>query len=372
MNNSVLLNKKEVRKNKVLRNIQKNYCRQHRTVKGHFPKATIGKVVKLREANSFFDFTDSAINKQEPPLLTKEVILNAVKQQGVCGFGGSGFPTQQKLQAVLNSAAKDKYLIINGVECDPGLIHDEWLIKYHRDEIEKGILLLAKCIGFKKIVLAVKDEISVSNSGYEVCTVPNRYPMGAERILIQTVLGITVPQDIIPSKKGILVLNVQTIHAIYEAVYLNRPADTRFITVADLSTGDAVVARVKLGMTVLDIAKRIAGARLNQSVYFGSGVMGATRALAKDKVSAETNLIGYGKATSFEIDPKCIKCGACARKCPMQLKVKNIIRGIEDNNLSAIKELHPERCIQCGTCTYFCHAGKNVMKAVASVKGEVQ
>lgn len=363
-----LISKKEIRMNKTLKSIQKVSCKKYRAVKGHFPKAQIGKVVKLREHDCFYDFTNYSNTHYELHNPTIDILLRTIKQQGILGLSGSAFPTEQKIQSLLDSKTEEKYLIINGVECDPGLIHDEWLLKNYLEEIEKGIALITKCIPFNKVILATKEALTKHQSYYDIYRVPNRYPMGAEKILIQTVLNISLDQQDTPSAKGILVLNVQTIHAIYEAFYQNRVLDSRFITIADMLTGEAVIARVNLNASILDIASKFNKANSNQPVYFGGGIMSGKRATAEDKLSVKTNFIGYGKEVCIYQNLSCKKCGACSRKCPMNISVHKIIQSLEKNDLSRIKDFHSERCIQCGTCSYFCHARKNTMEMVISTK----
>jgi Na+-translocating ferredoxin:NAD+ oxidoreductase RnfC subunit len=160
-----LITKKVVKNNKSIKNIQKKSCKLYRHTKGKFPKARIGKLVELRGNNNFIDLTEQNFVKQEYNSLTTDIVLEKLKQFDVCGFSGSGFPTEKKIQTVY--------------------------------------------------------------------AVPNRYPIGAEKILIKEVLGITIAQNVIPADCGILVLNVQTVHAIYEAIYGNCKPNTKFITVAE-------------------------------------------------------------------------------------------------------------------------------------------
>lgn len=364
-----LITKKEVKRNKSLKGIQKEYHKNHRRIKAHFPNARISKVVRLRERDSFFDFTDKIDGKTEPKSITAQQLLETVRSMNISGLGGSAFPTDKKLRAVIESGATDKFLIINGVECDPGLLHDAWLIKNHLPELEAGIKLLADAISFQRIFLATKDAPTVTAKGYEIVVVPNRYPMGAEKILVEHVLGISLAPKDIPAEKGILIMNVQTLHAIYEAVCQNRPADSRLITVADLNTGEAVIARAYLGTSMTELMDRITQKHHNQSVYVGGGILSARKASPNETLSANINLIAYGKDVEYDQAAKCRKCGACAKKCPMKIQVHKIVQRYEMND-SNVGEFHPELCLRCGSCTYHCTAGKNTMEIVAAAGGE--
>lgn len=374
-----LINKKVVRKNKELKGIQKRYCKDHKGIRRKYPKATIGKVVQLREFDNFYDLTATADENTANAAatdcktidLTKEEFLALIKKQGVCGLSGSGFPTDKKIQTVLESGVKDKYLIVNGAECDPGLLHDGWLLENRLREIESGIQILDKYIEFSKIIVATKKNINSKSDAYKFHKVPNRYPVGAEKILIQEILGIHMEQNDIPAGKGILVLNVQTVFSIYEAVCRGCQADTRFLTVADITTGEAVIARVSLHTNVNDTLIRIMGDRKEKTVFFGGGIMMAGKAVSDDVIDAKTNFIGFGNELVYRQNEKCKKCGACVRNCPMDIQVSKIIQALEKGDTVKAIEFQPENCIKCGTCTYFCRAGKNTMELISSLNKEV-
>lgn len=367
MNEYPLITRKEVKSNNALKTIQKETYKKHRKLKVRFPKAKISKLVKLRESNSYYDLTDKVYDKKELQNYNKDVLLETTRSMGICGLGGSGFPLERKLESIIHSKAPDKYLIINGVECDPGLLQDAWLLQNRLPEIEAGIKLLTKVIPFSKVLLATKEATSNTDSGYDISVVPDRYPMGAEKILIEHLLGIKLAPKDVPAEKGVLVINAQTVHAIYEALYFNRPADSRFITVADLTSGESIVARVNLSAPVIETANKLIKAGLAQAIYYGGGILSGIKATPIDKLTVKTNFIGYGKEVIYDQSSKCKKCGACSRNCPMEIKVNKLIQAIE-KNASDLKEFHTELCIRCGTCTYLCAAGKNTMELVTSAK----
>jgi Na+-translocating ferredoxin:NAD+ oxidoreductase RnfC subunit len=366
MNEYPLITKKEVKKNKVLKNIQKKTLKSHRKIKGKFPKAKIGKLVELRVNNNFIDLSDNYYQEQELKQMDTEDFLHKIEEMGVYGLSGDGYPTYKKLRAVLEAEVKVKYLIVNAVECDPGLIHDNWLLNNRMKEIEKGIQLLKQYIGFSKILIATKEETK-NTIPVMLHTVPDRYPMGAEKILIKEMLGILLNDKEIPATKGILVLNVQTVYTIYEAIYKSCKADKRWITVADLTTGEAVTVRVPLNSKVVDVVTKVLGKKPDRTVFFGGGIMSGRKADKDDIITEKTNFIGYGVEVTYNQDSKCKKCGACARKCPMNIKVNKIIQAMEKNDKDKLKELDYQSCIKCGTCTYYCSAGKNTMELISSL-----
>ena len=361
-----LVTKKQVRKNANLRQIQKAYKKQHKHPKGRFPKARLSKLVVLRSENNFYDLSNKQVIKKAPERLTIEALLLEIGEKGINGLSGSGFPTDKKMRALLEAKGREKVLIINGVACDPGLLHDDWLVKNKLEQIEQAVTLLNQCMGFSKVLLATREK--VESKSCEVCLVPNKYPMGAEKILIKYLLGKSFEQDEIPAEKGILVLNIQTIYAIYEAIFEGIVGNTKLITIADLSSGEAVLARVNIGDRVMDILDQTIGRQPRLVPYVGEGIMMGKKVEEEDEITLSTNFIGYGIATNYEEANKCKGCGACSRKCPMGIRVDRIIRVMEKENHAEIKEYQPEICIQCGACTYFCKAGKNTMGLVEEAK----
>jgi len=340
-------------------------------------KAIIKKVVMLQSGEKeFYDFVSEsqiAIDKEKQQMhinkFSLDEVIEKIKSNNVYGLGGAGFPTYKKIISLIGANNHKKYLIINGVECDPGLVHDAWMLRNRMDEIEKGISILAEHINFNQVILAVKNDEEIRNiNNVEIKVVPDRYPMGAERILIKELLRVEIEQNSIPSKEGFLVLNVQTIYAIYEAVYLNRDANTKFLTVGDIPSGKAVVARAKIGTEMAEIAEVVLGQQKDKELFCGGGIMQGYEITKDDTLKQEVNFIAYGKRPIYKEDAKCVKCGACSRSCPMGLKAHKIISKIEKGDMQGIAELHSEKCIGCGACSYACKADKILSQKIMENK----
>ncbi len=299
-----------------------------------------------------------------PEELKTEDILERIETNDVFGMGGAGFPTINKLETVIRSGANEKYLIINGMECDPGLIHDKWLLHNRQAEISKGIMALNKVIGFRRIYCITKDIRGVSlPEPVEMHRMPDRYPYGAEKIFVQKLLRINVPSDSNPAQYGILVLNVQTVLAVYEAVYWNKKADERFITVADLFMGTGKVVKAKLGDRVGDIVDKTVGSK--GITFVGGGIMQAHSAQDDEVVGKKTNFIAVGMLPKYKESSQCINCGLCKLCCPMGLNVKKIADLADEGRLIEAQAYNTNRCISCGICSYICLAGKNLSGRIA-------
>jgi ferredoxin len=288
-----------------------------------------------------------------------ESILESIRKNDVFGMGGAGFPTINKLETVVKSGANEKYLVINGMECDPGLIHDKWLIHNRQADIAKGTALLNSIIEFKKICYISKDIQNITlPETIEMHQLPDRYPYGAEKIFVEKLLRIKVPTDSNSAQYGVLVLNVQTVLAVYEAVYLDKKTDTRYITVADLFKGINKVVKVKVGDRVDKIVEKAVGSK--GITFVGGGIMQSHPAQEDEVIDKKTNFIAVGMLPKYKESTQCINCGLCRLYCPMGLNVKKIAELVDEGKLLEAQTYNMSRCISCSTCSYVCLAGKNL------------
>ncbi len=316
--------------------------------------------------------------------LTASEILERVQRHKVFGMGGAAFPADVKIKAAMESDAADKHLIVNGVECDPGLVHDRWLMEHHMAEIEQGVEILSKLVNFRTVVLAVKGSskqhgifrvLSKRRTACEepkiqaklICQeVPDYYPAGAERFLIRDILHRELSQEDIPAALGILVLNVQTVLAVYRAVILDEDITTRVITVANLKerTGQAVT--VRLGEKVSEVLTRVYP---NAPVIFtGGGLMQGIIADDDAIISPDVNLIATGNIPKYKESVQCSRCGMCFMHCPAGINVRRIAELADAGKKEETVAYHPEKCIRCGVCSYLCPAGRKLSQRVAGAR----
>ena len=290
---------------------------------------------------------------------TADEILGRIERNGVFGLGGAAFPTAAKIRAVLEAGAGERHFIVNAVECDPGLIHDKWLLHAHMDEIVQGIRYLMRCVPFASVTLAAKYTEGLTLPGdIALNRVPDYYPAGAEKALIKEVLKKALPHDAVPAREGILVLNVQTVFAVYEGVRFDRKADTKLVTAADIGRMTGGVARVRLGDNVRQTVEKVyPGAGC---VFTGGGMMNARMASDDTVVDASTNFLATGGFPGYRESPLCSKCGYCGAICPAGLKVNEIADLVDAGKTEKAARLHPERCMACGGCSFVCLAGRNL------------
>ena len=163
------------------------------------PPDALMDLTDKRTPDALMNLTDKRVpdnlvpTREDPVPLTPEELLACLERNGVFGFGGAGFPTASKLRAMLDSHVKGRVLLVNAVECDPGLLHDKWLLRNRMDEVADGIALMRSILGFDAVTLAVHSgQTVVPPASVRVQEADGQYPAGAERLLIPSVLGYTL------------------------------------------------------------------------------------------------------------------------------------------------------------------------------------
>jgi Na+-translocating ferredoxin:NAD+ oxidoreductase RnfD subunit/ferredoxin len=314
--------------------------------------------------------------------LSANEMLSRIRDAGIVGLGGAGFPTHVKIETFRSSSAPRKMLIVNAVECDPGLFHDKWLLATKGAEIAESLSLLMIACGCDEAALAVKrgtsvpsNLVSILPAGVRLVRVPNRYPVGAERILIHRVAGVTIPSGAIPAREGFLVINVQTALAAREAVLApsnpardGLPARERYLTVADLRARESIVVSAREGEPLDAVFARAFPASAGAQLFAGGGLMQAYRAFADDVVRPGVNFITRGNAPRFRESPQCSRCLRCADSCPVGLDVREIVEFVDAGKYDRAIELGADRCLSCGSCSVSCLAGKNLSHRLSIAK----
>ena len=362
MMNYPIINRKLIMKNAETKMVQRSARKYYR--KGHEKPL---KNVLMKVVRPLPDSVDSNIIKltdlTDTHAIDADTLIEKIRNSGLTGMSGNGFPVYQKL-----STAAASTLLVNAVECDPGLIHDEWLVRTHLEEIKHGIDALCTAFRLNRSILAIKasqknrPDTCSEKDGLTICHVPARYPAGEEHFLIQAALGITLPKTELPISHGILVMNVQTVWQI--ARILNGTFDCgRYITAVDIENGTARPVYVNSTTTIASVLKNTFGDRDSQSYlcYAGGGIMASHKILSEETFTEKTSFAAYLPLTwqkTLSNENSCKGCGACSRKCPAGIDVRRIVSLKEKDSHADISALHPEACLHCGSCTWFCHGNK--------------
>ncbi len=319
---------------------------------------------------------------QLPPLdprqLTLEQAAERVEAAGVVGMGGGAFPTQAKL---LRAAGKIDTLIVNAAECEPYVTSDYRLLLERSEHILRGGQALARCLGCERVVLvtegdklnaveAVERRLRRRGSGrVQILAVRTRYPLGAEKQIIQTVTGREVPPGGSPLDVKCAVFNVATVYAIHDALFQGRPLTYRAVTV----TGGAVTRPrnmwVPIGTPLRHLLESCGGLREETDrMLIGGPMMGIPLTSLDAPVTKDTNSLVC--LASWEHKPNtpagvCIRCGKCVAACPMHLAPTLIRRALEDLDVDKLSRYHLEDCNACGCCSFICPAQIPLVETVA-------
>lgn len=315
-----------------------------------------------------------------PPLTspTAEEIKARIRDCGIVGLGGAGFPTAVK---VAPKTPVD-ILIVNGAECEPYLTCDHRLMVEKTDEIVRGARLIAKALGVSNIAIGIeknKPDAIAAFEPYEdikVVMLGKKYPLGGERQLAYAVTGRRIPQGKIPADYGAVVHNVGTCFAVCEAVEQGKPLYEKVITVS----GDAVNTPknlwVKVGTSVKEIVDFCGGEAANPKKAVLGGPMTGVALASYDNYTHKTTsgilLLSSKEAAADEPTP-CLNCGKCADVCPMHLMPMNTAFYSAAGDFEAAQKYgNVLSCIECGACEYICPAKRPLIQAIRKTKAELR
>jgi len=308
--------------------------------------------------------------------LTPEEIRNIVFEAGIVGMGGASFPTHIKL----NPSKPLDTLIVNIAECEPYLSCDARLAIEKTEEILKGVKLVARCVGVKKVIIAIEDnkpeaikKFMVHGSWFMIKTLKSAYPQGGEKQLIKNVLDREVPSGKLPFDIGVLVHNVGTIFAIYEAVYKNKPLYERVVTVAGSCVANPKNLLVRVGTPIKDLINFCGLKGEPAKIIMGGPMMGIAQ--FSDQVpiiKSSSGLLLLNKKESAALEENfCIRCGACVRECPVGLMPCMINLSSEKGLWQQAKLYGAPDCIECGICNYVCPANRRLIQSIKRAKLEM-
>jgi len=292
--------------------------------------------------------------------LSVDEMVELVKEKGIVGMGGAGFPTSVKLK----SPKPIDTILLNGCECEPLLTADHKVMLEYADEIVFGLNVLIKTIGAEKGIIVIEDNkqdaidvLEAKTAGIdniEICVAHVKYPQGAEKMLIKRALGRHVPSGALPLDVGVVVANVSTVKAISDAIQTGMPLVERVLTVTGEKINKPGNFIVKVGQSVKEIIDYCGGVTDDDTtIKLGGPMMGFTVTDQNVPVIKATNGIIALETEVSEPNP-CIRCGRCADVCPMELlPLYYPIYGAQDN-IDGLKEKSVRDCMECGCCEFIC------------------
>ena len=329
------------------------------------------------------DRSDKLETLADHPELTPEEIVERIKNAGVTGMGGAGFPTFIKLCPP--PGAKAECVIINAVECEPYITADFRLMMEHADEILVGLELLMKAakvdkgyIGIetnKPEAIALLTEKTANDPRIEVVPLKQRYPQGGEKQLVDAVIRRQVPAPpAIPVNVGAIVQNVGTAYAVYEAVMKNKPLFERYTTVTGKLLAHPSNFLVRMGTPMRVLIDLCGGMpEGDNKVLAGGPMMGKALMNIDVPVCKGTNsvtILSGDDAVRKEPDP-CIRCAKCVGACPMGLEPYLLATASAKHMWDKVEQEDIVSCIECGSCQFTCPSHRPILDNIRLGKSTV-
>lgn len=351
---------------------------------GEFPVATGRMVTSVVVEN---DGTEEwAPLKDNPDYmnLPADELKGKVKDAGIVGMGGAAFPAHVKL-----SPPKEKTIdvvIINGAECEPYLTADYRLMIERPADIVEGLKVLMKILGVNKGFIGIEnnkpDAIEImkkaasGEKNIEVCALEVKYPQGAEKMLIKACADREVPPRALPMDVGVVVHNIGTTIAVYEAARYGKPLIERIVTVTGEGIKEPKNLLVKIGTMVSGLIEECGGFRAEVSkVISGGPMMGFAISSTETPVTKGTSgvlvLPEEGTRHADDFGP-CIRCGRCFEACPMGLMPSMLSLFAEKGFYEEAREYNLYDCFECGSCTYVCPSKRPIVQLVRLAKSMVK
>ncbi len=343
------------------------------------PHATRGTCQAVVIKNDHKDTLDESIQPNKPLAeLTPDEIIEIVKNAGIVGMGGAGFPTYVKLKPGKPIDA----VLLNGCECEPYLTADHHLLLNFADEIVFGLQAMMKAVAAPKGIIVIEDnkpdavELLQSKvagiDGIEVVVAKTKYPQGAEKMLIKRVMGRQVPSGGLPADVGAVVANVSTTKAVADAIRTGMPLIERVTSV----TGEHIAKPgnfiVRLGTKAQDLVDACGGITEGDvTLKAGGPMMGFVQKDLEAPIMKGSNGI-IAIDTTYSQEVECIKCGRCVDVCPMELKPLYFAKLADAEDWVGMKEKSVMDCVECRCCEYICSSKIPLVTKIKAGKAAVR
>jgi electron transport complex protein RnfC len=310
-------------------------------------------------------------------------LRNSIREAGIAGLGGAGFPTFIKLNPGPDKTVDT--LILNGVECEPYITCDDMLMRERPEQIIAGLLMVRHALQARECIIAVEDNKpeaadamnrligTLRLPGVTVVQVPTLYPAGGAKQLIKVLTGKEVPRHQLSIQIGVVCLNVGTAAAVYRSIEYGEPLISRYVTVTGPGVKHARNLEVLLGTPMSELIKQCGGDLSGSAqIKMGGPMMGITIKHAEAPVIKTTNciLVEAKQATPKTAMP-CIRCGACSDVCPVSLLPQQLYWHARARDFEKIEDYKLFDCIECGCCEAVCPSHISLVNYYRYAKTEI-
>lgn len=336
-----------------------------------------GKKIKTIIIANDFQNKEADLTKRELrdlKSIKKDEIFKIIKEAGIVGLGGAQFPTHVKYDIKFR---KVETFIINGAECEPYLTSDYSVMKNFTKEILRGLKVIQKLLNPKEIVIGIEEENKELIEIFEkvqaeeefkikIELLPVIYPQGSELQLINTITGKKVKKGELPLEKGVIVSNVSTVKAIYDAFFEGKPLTERIVTISGEKAKNIGNYRLKFGTPVYHIVRELKITN-EDKVIFGGPMTGTE--IFDSRVPTVKGTSGILFLDMEEIERKsCISCGYCVEACPMNLMPFEFADYYKNGKYEKMATANIQNCIECGACEFVCPSRVPLMESIKTGK----
>jgi len=341
----------------------------------------IGTIVEsiIIENDGEFTEHESLVPCSDYNQLSKEEILKVIREAGIVGLGGAGFPTHVKLSP--SPHKKIDTVIINGCECEPYLTTDNRVMIEEADRLVIGVQIILKLMPDARAVIAIEDNkpdaiAAVKKAcenipGIEVAVVQTKYPQGSEKQLINAVTKREVPSAQLPIDVGCIVNNVDTVIAIHRAFMRGRPLMRKVVTLTGGAIKNPGNYKVRLGTKLSDLMEMAGGLKSNVAkLVVGGPMMGVAIFDTEVPIVKTTSGVLFFTEEEARIPPEqnCIRCGTCVEHCPSGLIPTELNTDILKESGELFIKHNGLDCIECGSCSYICPAKRRLSQAIRTFR----
>ncbi|WP_024871203.1 electron transport complex subunit RsxC [Tolumonas lignilytica] len=297
----------------------------------------------------------------------RDALLSLIEQAGIVGMGGAMFPAADKIRMSLRYPIET--LIINGSECEPYLTVDDRLMQEQGEQLIGGIRYLKQITKAKQVyigiednkpdALAVLDALCELEPNMDVVALPALYPMGSAKQMIEAVTGMQIPQGKRSTEMGVLVQNVGTCIAIFNAIRFEKPLTHRVVTVSGGAIEQPANLMVPIGTPISELIEQCGGLKEDAArIVLGGPMMGRAVSDIHEPITKGTS--GLLLLTKDELPnphaSACVRCGRCMDVCPMSLPPLDMVVELKIDNLESAQKMGLDECLLCGSCSYVCPA----------------
>ncbi len=353
----------------------------HATISGKvtaikkFPVSIFKQAICIEISSDTTAQTDWKIETSDWRKLSEDELKDRIIEAGIVGMGGATFPTHVKLSPP--DTKKIDLIVANGVECEPYLDTDRNTMCTFPNKVYEGLQILMKILNCKQGIIGIEsdtpDAIEVmkqtvaGNDSISVLPLEVKYPQGAEKQLIYAASKREVPSGGLPMDVGVLVCNVATMTAVYDAVTAKKPLISRSLTLVGHCLKKSVNVTVPIGMLLSDVIKQLGGfVKQPTKIISGGPMMGEVQYTIDVPITKGTSGIIFqaeNESAKYSMGP-CIRCGRCVDICPMGISPAQICQAIEFGDFELAKKWGLLDCIKCGSCSYTCPANREMVQLI--------